>query len=78
MLHRFLLFALTLLFPIFGFSQSSDWLSTINLNVSVNSSDRIDLYTDKDGNHIIVQKSNQLVYYLFNPTGNINSQFCEG
>jgi hypothetical protein len=38
--------------------------------ISVQSNDdRIDLYTDRDGNHLIVQKSNQLVYYLFTATG---------
>ncbi|TVM01980.1 MAG: hypothetical protein CV087_10145 [Candidatus Brocadia sp. WS118] len=57
------------LIPMSGFSQSSNWLSTVNLNISVSSSDRIDLYTDKDGNHIIVQKSDQLIYYLFSATG---------
>jgi hypothetical protein len=69
MFYRFLLTVLVLLLPLLGFSQSSNWLSTIDLDVSVSSSDRIDLYTDKDGNHIIVQKSNQLVYYLFSATG---------
>lgn len=69
MSYRSLLTVLMLLLPIVGFSQSSNWNSAIDLNVSVNSSDRIDLYTDKDGNHVIVQKSNQLVYYLFSATG---------
>ncbi len=62
---------LWLLLPVMVFSQSSNWNSAINLNVSANSSDRIDLYTDADGNHIIVQKSNQLVYYLFSPSGTL-------
>jgi hypothetical protein len=66
-----LVVVLWLLLPVMAFSQSSNWLSTINLNVSVNSSDRIDLYTDVNGNHIIVQKSNQLVYYLFSPSGTL-------
>lgn len=69
MSKQLFLAAALLLIPLFVFSQSSNWLSSIDLNLSVNSGDRIDLYTDKDGNHIIVQKSNQLVYYLFSPTG---------
>lgn len=69
MSKQLFLVAVLLLIPLFVFSQSSNWLSSIDLNVSVNSSDRLDLYTDKDGNHIIVQKSNQLVYYLFSATG---------
>ncbi len=59
------------LIPILGFSQNSNWNNTIDLNVSVNSADRIDLYTDVSGNHIIVQKSNQLVYYLFSSAGTL-------
>ncbi len=33
MLHRFLLLALILLFPIMGFSQNSNWLAMIAPNV---------------------------------------------
>jgi len=65
----FFLGALLVLIPIGGFSQSSNWNSIIDLNVTVSSGDRIDLYTDRDGNHVIVHKSNQLVYYLFNAAG---------
>jgi hypothetical protein len=71
MRKRLIFSAIFMLLPFAVFSQSSNWLSTINLNVSVNSTDRIDLYTDVEGNHVIVQKSNQLVYYLFNPTGTL-------
>lgn len=52
-----------------AYSQSSNWNSTINTNVTATSADRIDLYTDADGNHMILHKSNQLVYYLFSATG---------
>lgn len=69
MSYRSLLTVLMLLLSVVGFSQSSNWNSVIDLNVSVSNSDRIDLYTDKDGNHVIVQKSSQLVYYLFSATG---------
>jgi hypothetical protein len=61
--------ALLLLIPIWGISQSTNWNSVIDLNVTVDNNARIDLYTDKDGNHVIVQKSNQLVYYFFSATG---------
>jgi hypothetical protein len=71
MLKRLIYSAIFMLLPFAVFSQSSNWLSTINLNVSVTYNDRVDLYTDTDGNHIIVQKSNQLVYYLFSPTGTL-------
>ncbi|RMF55131.1 MAG: hypothetical protein D6748_15600, partial [Calditrichaeota bacterium] len=65
-----LIFLLVITLIVIGLAQSSNWNNTINLNISVNSADRIDLYTDADGNHVIVQKSNQLVYYLFSATGN--------
>ncbi|GEM_PF-6259596 len=65
-----LLTNLFLICPLYIFSQSSNWNSTINLNVTVSSSDRIDLFTNKNGHHVIVQKSNQLTYYLFSATGN--------
>lgn len=61
--------ALLLLIPIWGISQSTNWNSVIDLNVIVDSDARIDLYTDTDGNHVIVQKSDQLLYYLFSATG---------
>jgi hypothetical protein len=35
----------------------------------VDDADRIDLYTNKDGNHIIVQTSSQLKYYLYSYAG---------
>jgi hypothetical protein len=66
-----LLFCLFLLLfiSVAAYAQSSNWNNAIDLNVTVNSADRIDLYTDADGNHVIVRKSNQLVYYLFSATG---------
>lgn len=51
---------------------SSSWNDIIDLNIDVISdefADVMDLYVDRDGLHIIVQRSNQLDYYLFSPTG---------
>jgi hypothetical protein len=67
--YCFLLIALLMLFPKSSYSQYYNWNDIIDLNISVTNDDRIDLYTDRDGNHVIVQKSNQLVYYLFSATG---------
>jgi hypothetical protein len=53
--------------PLFIFAQT--WKSTIDLNLIVDDADRIDLYTNKDGNHIIVQTSSQLKYYLYSYAG---------
>ena len=53
--------------PLFVFAQT--WKSTIDLNLTMDDADRIDLYTNKDGNHIIVQTSSQLKYYLYSYAG---------
>src|SRR4030042_1488277 len=53
--------------PLFIFAQT--WKSTIDLNLTVDDADRIDLYTNKNGNHIIVQTSSQLKYYLYSYAG---------
>ena len=53
--------------PFFIFAQT--WKSTIDLNLTVDDADRIDLYTNKNGNHIIVQTSSQLKYYLYSYAG---------
>ena len=53
--------------PLFIFAQT--WKSTIDLNLTMDDADRIDLYTNKNGNHIIVQTSSQLKYYLYSYAG---------
>ncbi len=59
--------AILLSFGVFG--QGNSWNSVIDLNVAANSSDRVDLYADSYGIHIVFHKSNQLVYYLFSVDG---------
>ena len=54
------LFLFLLLVPFLSVSQT--WLSSVDLNLTVNSEDRIDIYTNKDGNHIILHTSSQLKY----------------
>ena len=57
------------LLPLFLIAQSSDWNSVVDLNLSVNGNDRIDLYTNKDGNHILVENGSTLKYYLYSYSG---------
>ena len=64
---KLFLFSFLLFVPFLSFSQT--WLSTVDLNLTVDSEDRIDIYTNKDGNHIILQTQSQLKYYLFSATG---------
>jgi hypothetical protein len=58
-----------LLLPFMLLAQSSNWNSVVDLNLSVGLNDRIDLYTNKDGNHILVEDGSTLKYYLYGPTG---------
>ncbi len=53
--------------PFLLFAQT--WKNTIDLNLTVDDADRIDLYTNADGNHVILQTSSQLKYYLFSYNG---------
>ncbi len=53
--------------PFLLFAQT--WKNTIDLNLTVDDADRIDLYTNADGNHVILQSSSQLKYYLFSYNG---------
>ena len=45
--------------------SSQTWKNSIDLNLTIDDQDRIDLYTNADGNNIILHTSSQLKYYLF-------------
>ena len=55
--------------PLFIWAQSSDWNSIVDLNLSVTSNARTDLYTDSDGNHLLVENGSTLKYYLYSAQG---------
>ncbi|MHB2153381.1 hypothetical protein ACX8XN_03160 [Calditrichota bacterium GD2] len=63
------IFIIAFLLPIFLFSQT--WRSTVDLNIQVNDSHRLDLYTNVDGNHVLTFDGNTLVYRLFSYNGNL-------
>jgi hypothetical protein len=52
-----------------SFLVAQTWNSSIDLNLAVDSGDRIDLYTNMDGNHILVHEGNQVKYYLYSYDG---------
>jgi hypothetical protein len=60
----FILFIISNLF-------SQGWKNIITTPVNEPNLIKMDLFTNKDGNHIVVQNSNSLVYYLLNCDGNI-------
>ena len=49
--------------------SSQTWKNSIDLNLTIDDQDRIDLYTNADGNNIILHTSSQLKYYLFSYNG---------
>jgi hypothetical protein len=58
-----------LMFSSVLFSQTWQNTLTLNTGLTIDQNDRIDLYTNQDGNHIIIHKSNQLYYYLYTYNG---------
>jgi hypothetical protein len=51
------------------FAQSSNWTSVKETNINYGSAISFDLFTNKVGNHIIIQESNALKYYKMNLNG---------
>lgn len=50
-------------------AQSPNWTSVKETNINVSSALSFDIFTNQDGNHIIVQESNSLKYYRMNVNG---------
>ena len=62
----------TLFFFVFiniAFAQSPNWTSVKETNINVSSANTVDIFTNRDGNHIIVQEGNYLKYYKMNING---------
>lgn len=51
------------------FSQNPNWTSVKETNINVSTALSFDIFTNQDGNHIIVQESNSLKYYRMNVNG---------
>lgn len=58
---------LILLIPLFVSGQT--WKSTIDLNISVDTDDVLDLYTNADGNHVLWHDGSEVNYYHFTYNG---------
>ena len=54
-----------------SFIMAQSWKPTVDLSISAGSSDRISLFSNQAGNHLLVQKSNQLNYYLYKYDGTL-------
>lgn len=51
------------------FAQTPNWTGIKETNINVGSAVSVDIFTNRDGNHIIVQESNSLKYYKKNLNG---------
>jgi len=61
-----------LLIILYSFSFSQDWNSTVTTNISESTLEKMDLFTNKDGNHILLKRSNgNIIYYNVNSLGTV-------
>jgi hypothetical protein len=56
-----------------AFSQTPNWTNVKETNITVGNYDGVDIFTNRDGNHIIVQNSSSLKYYKMNINGQAGS-----
>lgn len=54
-------------------AQTPNWTGIKETNINVGSALSVDIFTNRDGNHIIVQESNSLKYYKMNLNGQAGS-----
>lgn len=64
-----ILFLIVMLLSASVFAQTPNWTSVKETNINVGSANSVDIFTNRDGNHIIVQESNNLKYYKMNLNG---------
>lgn len=60
---------LIILLTTVAFTQTPNWTSVKETNINVGSALSSDIFTNRDGSHIIVQESNNLKYYKMNING---------
>src|SRR5690606_18412775 len=68
-----LLFLILFCFTAVITAQNPNWSSVKETNINVGSALSYDIFTNQDGNHIIVQESNNLKYYKMNLNGQAGS-----
>lgn len=68
-----LLFLIICCFSAVILAQNPNWTSVKETNINVGSSLSYDIFTNQDGNHIIVQESSNLKYYKMNLNGQAGS-----
>ncbi|MGB5529331.1 MAG: hypothetical protein WBQ32_05115, partial [Ignavibacteriaceae bacterium] len=59
-----------------AFGQS--WNTPVTTTISASSLDKMDLFTNKDGNHLLIKNSNgNIIYYNFNSQGTVDNNKTE-
>lgn len=67
---------LIVLFYTISFGQG--WNNTVTTTISESNLDKMDLFTNKDGNHLLVKRSNgNIIYYNFNSSGTVDGSKTE-
>ncbi|MCZ7612239.1 MAG: hypothetical protein M5T52_01475 [Ignavibacteriaceae bacterium] len=72
-LGRYVIFVILFCFSSVITAQNPEWGSVKETNINVGSALSFDIFTNQDGNHIIVQESNSLKYYKMNLNGQAGS-----
>lgn len=64
-----IIFLMVMMVSVAVIAQNPNWTSVKETNINVGSALSVDIFTNRDGNHIIVQESNNLKYYKMNLNG---------
>lgn len=66
------LFLLIMMFSTLSFGQS--WNSIVTTTINEPNLEKMDLFTNKDGNHLLIKRTNgNIVYYNLNSSGVVNT-----
>ena len=61
-----------------SFAQGQSWNTLVTTTISASSLERMDLFTNKDGNHLLIKNSNgNIIYYNFNSQGTVDNNKTE-
>jgi hypothetical protein len=64
-----IIFLIVMLLTTAFFAQTPNWTGVKETNINVGTASSVDIYTNRDGNHVIVQESSSLQYYKMGING---------
>ncbi len=63
---------------IYSVTFGQSWNTPVTTTISASSLDKMDLFTNKDGNHLLIKNSNgNIIYYNFNSSGTVDNNKTE-